>query len=199
MDAWLYSDPMRCPGALHFVETNATVISYGLQTNSTPVSKRGHYEDPTFKFQIPLQIVAEREIARSLIGGIKFSPLFLLSFKNLLLLANAMMSLYPFVLNIHFILAYSDPNFNWAVRFKEFAHPAIEEFSVVAVVGPTFFLAIAMFSFVIQISSLITEKELKLRQVLIVRICLFNKNFSIHALLWNYSHVMELFSCLLFL
>ena len=76
MDAWLYSDPMHCPGALHFVETNATVISYGLQTNSTSVVRRGHYEDPTFKFQIPLQIAAEREIARSLIGGIKISQFF---------------------------------------------------------------------------------------------------------------------------
>jgi hypothetical protein len=34
-------------------------------------------------------------------------------------------------------------------------------------IGPTFFLAIAMFTFVVQISSLIAEKELKLRQVLI--------------------------------
>ena len=79
------------------------------------------------------------------------------------------MSIYPFVLNIHLILACSDPNFNWDVRFKEFAHPAVEEFSAVATVGPTFFLAIAMFGFVFQISSLITEKELKLRQVLTVQ------------------------------
>ncbi|CBI15254.3 hypothetical protein VitviT2T_026113 [Vitis vinifera] len=145
VDAWLYSDPMRCPGALHFVETNATVISYGLQTNSTPVSKRGHYEDPTFKFQIPLQIVAEREMARSLIG---------------------------------------DPNFNWTARFKEFAHPAIEEFSVVAVVGPTFFLAIAMFGFVIQISSLITEKELKLRQAMTM-MGLYDSAYWLSWLTWE--------------
>lgn len=70
VDAWLTNDPMRCPGALHFVERNSTVISYGIQTNSTPLSKRGRFEDPTFKFQIPLQVAAEREIARSLIGGI---------------------------------------------------------------------------------------------------------------------------------
>lgn len=74
---------MRCPGALHFIETNATAIRYGLQTNSTPVSRRGHYEDPTFKFQIPLQIAAEREIARSLIGGIKFHHFFSCLLKNL--------------------------------------------------------------------------------------------------------------------
>ncbi|KAF6159975.1 hypothetical protein GIB67_033059 [Kingdonia uniflora] len=127
VDDWLFRDPMHCPGALHFVERNATVISYGIQTNSTAVSKRGKYEDPTFKFQIPLQIAAEREIARSLIG---------------------------------------DPKFSWVVGFKEFAHPAINTFSAVGVVGPTFFLAIAMFGFVFQIGSLITEKELKLRQAM---------------------------------
>lgn len=60
---------MSSPGALHFAEINATVISYGLQTNSTPLAKRGFFEDPTLEFQIPLQIAAEREIARSLIGG----------------------------------------------------------------------------------------------------------------------------------
>ncbi|XP_030937865.1 ABC transporter A family member 2-like isoform X2 [Quercus lobata] len=127
VDAWLLSDPMRCPGALHLAQRNATVISYSIQTNSTPVAVRGNYQDPTFKFQIPLQIAAEREIARYLIG---------------------------------------DPNFSWIVGFKEFAHPAIDSFSAVGSLGPTFFLATAMFAFVFQTSSLITEKELKLRQAM---------------------------------
>ncbi|KAI7993468.1 hypothetical protein LOK49_LG11G00024, partial [Camellia lanceoleosa] len=35
--------------------------------------QQGHFEDPTLKFQIPLQIAAEREIARSLIGDPNFS------------------------------------------------------------------------------------------------------------------------------
>ncbi|XP_068647443.1 ABC transporter A family member 2-like [Aristolochia californica] len=127
VDAWLEANPMHCPGALHFVERNSTVISYGIQTNSTPVAKRGQFEDPTFKFQIPLQVAAEREIARTLIGV---------------------------------------TNFSWVVGFKEFAHPAIATFSAVGTAGPTFFLAIAMFSFVFQMSSLVTEKELKLRQAM---------------------------------
>ncbi|XAR65461.1 hypothetical protein NMG60_11009599 [Bertholletia excelsa] len=127
VDEWLFSNPMYCPGALHFIDRNATVISYGIQTNSTPVFKRGHFEDPTFKFQIPLQIAAEREIARSLIG---------------------------------------DPNFSWVVNLKEFAHPAFEVFSAVSSAGPSFFLAIAMFGFVFQISSLTAERELKLRQAM---------------------------------
>ncbi|KAL6646412.1 hypothetical protein ACP70R_018020 [Stipagrostis hirtigluma subsp. patula] len=127
VDAWLFANPMRCPGALHFQDISPTQIKYGIQTNSTPVARRGTYEDPTFKFQIPLQVAAEREMARLLIG---------------------------------------DPNFSWTVGFKEFAHPATETFSTIAQAGPTFFLAIAMFGFVFQISALVTEKELKLRQAM---------------------------------
>ncbi|XP_077245815.1 ABC transporter A family member 2-like [Tasmannia lanceolata] len=145
VDAWLSSDPMRCPGALHFVERNSTVISYGIQTNSTPIARRGKYEDPTFKFQIPLQVAAEREIARSLIG---------------------------------------DPNFSWIVGFKEFAHPAVETFSAVGTAGPTFFLAIAMFGFVFQVSSLITEKELKLRQAMTI-MGLYESAYWLSWLTWE--------------
>ncbi|EEF52143.1 abc transporter, putative [Ricinus communis] len=73
VDVWLLNNPMQCPGALHFKEINATIISYGIQTNSTQTRDRGHFEDPVFKFQIPLQIAAEREIARSVIGDANFS------------------------------------------------------------------------------------------------------------------------------
>lgn len=59
----------------------------------------------------------------------------------------------------------ADPNLEWDVSFTEFAHPAIETFSAFGSVGPTFLLAAAMFGFVIQISNLVTERELKLRQV----------------------------------
>ncbi|XP_068652265.1 ABC transporter A family member 2-like [Aristolochia californica] len=145
VDAWLAANPMHCPGALHFVDRNSTVISYGIQTNSTPVAKRGLFEDPTFKFQIPLQVAAEREIARTLIG---------------------------------------DTNFSWVVGFKEFAHPAIETFSAVGTAGPTFFLAIAMFNFVFQISSLVTEKELKLRQAMSI-MGLYDSAYWLSWLTWE--------------
>ncbi|KAJ3683352.1 hypothetical protein LUZ60_013579 [Juncus effusus] len=145
VDAWLLENPMRSPGALHFSVKNTTVISYGIQTNSTPVARRGTYEDPTFKFQIPLQIAAEREIARSLIG---------------------------------------DPNFKWDVGLKEFAHPATETFSAVGQVGPTFFLAIAMFGFVFQISALVTEKELKLRQAMSI-MGLYESAYWLSWLTWE--------------
>ncbi|XP_050225584.1 ABC transporter A family member 2 [Mercurialis annua] len=127
VDVWLLNNPMQCPGALHFREVNASIISYGIQTNSTPVRNRGLFEDPVFKFQIPLQIAAEREIARSVIG---------------------------------------DANFSWVVGLKEFAHPAKEASDTLATVGPVFFLAFAMFGFVMQIGSLVAEKELKLRQAM---------------------------------
>ncbi|XVF11965.1 hypothetical protein REPUB_Repub08aG0074000 [Reevesia pubescens] len=127
VDEWLSNNRMHVPGALHFAEVNASVISYGLQTNSTPLARRGQFEDPTLKFQIPLQVAAEREIAKSLLG---------------------------------------DSNFRWTVELKEFPHPAMHTLSAIALVGPTFFLAIAMFSFVFQIGSLVSEKELKLRQAM---------------------------------
>ena len=68
---------------------------------------------------------------------------------------------------MNFLLRVSaDPKFNWVVGFKEFPHPTIEAVVALDTIGPTFFLAIAMFGFVLQISSLITEKELKLRQAM---------------------------------
>ncbi|GAV76931.1 ABC_tran domain-containing protein/ABC2_membrane_3 domain-containing protein [Cephalotus follicularis] len=145
VDAWLYSNPQRCPGVLHFEERNSTVISYGIQTNSTAVAKRGQTEDPTFKFQIPLQIAAEREVARSLIG---------------------------------------EPNFSWVVEFKEFAHPATFESSILDLAYPIFFLAIAMFGFVFQISSLIAEKELKLRQAMSM-MGLYDSAYWFSWLIWE--------------
>ena len=69
VDEWLLQNPKTCPGALHFSVKSPNVISYGVQTNSTRIMKRMDSEDPTFKFQIPLQIAAEREISRHLIGG----------------------------------------------------------------------------------------------------------------------------------
>ncbi|KAE9453803.1 hypothetical protein C3L33_14290, partial [Rhododendron williamsianum] len=167
VDDWLFSNPMTCPGALHFSERNATVITYGVQTNSTAVGKQGHFEDPTFKFQIPLQIAAEREIARSLIEGVVN-----LDISGSL---NALLTITPYT---------SDPNFSWVVNLKEFAHPAVATFSAVATVGPTFFLAIAMFGFVFQISSLITEKELKLRQAMTM-MGLYDTAYWFSWLMWE--------------
>ncbi|KAL6183259.1 hypothetical protein ACLB2K_044670 [Fragaria x ananassa] len=146
VDEWLYNNPLYCPGALHFVERNATVISFGLQTNSSSVKKRGQTENPTFKFQIPLQIAAEREIARSLIGDSKLS---------------------------------------WVVAFKEFAHPAMmKPPSAMNDIGPRFFFAASMFGFVFQMTSLVTEKELKLRQAMTM-MGLYDSAYWLSWLAWE--------------
>ncbi|KAL5816491.1 hypothetical protein ACOSQ3_024869 [Xanthoceras sorbifolium] len=102
VDEWLGSNILKCPGALYFMDRNAdaSVISYGIQTNSTGAERR-------------------------------------------------------------------DPNLGWDVGFKEFAHPEEEAYFSMSTIGPTFFLATAMFGFVFQISALVTEKELKLRQLCI--------------------------------
>ncbi|RID72390.1 hypothetical protein BRARA_C04284 [Brassica rapa] len=147
VDAWFMSHPLQVPGALHFAERNATVVSYGVQTNSSSEEKRGRIEDPTFKFLIPLQIAAEREIARSLIG---------------------------------------DPKFGWSFGFKEFARPAIigEAISALKVMGPIFFLAFSMFGFVLQLGSLVTEKELKLRQAMTM-MGVFDTAYWLSWLIWE--------------
>ena len=76
VDEWLLKNPMHCPAAVHFTEKSDTIISYGIQTNSTTENLRRKYEDPTDAFQLPLQLAAEREIARYLIGGVKICSLF---------------------------------------------------------------------------------------------------------------------------
>jgi len=76
-------------------------------------------------------------------------------------------------------MIFSDPDFKWNVFLKEFPHPGMAPFSTVGSMGPTFFLATAMFNFVLQMSSLVTEKELKLRQVW-----------------YSHSHKQTLLSCL---
>uniref|UniRef100_A0A7N0VH21 ABC transporter domain-containing protein n=1 Tax=Kalanchoe fedtschenkoi TaxID=63787 RepID=A0A7N0VH21_KALFE len=130
-DRWLFGNQLRTTGALHFEEENSTVISYGIQTNSTLAAALATPDDPTFTYRIPLQVAAEREIARSLIG---------------------------------------DPDFNWVVNLKKFAHPGGDEqispSIILSPIGPIVFMAIAMFGFVSQMSSLVQEKELKLRQAM---------------------------------
>ncbi|XP_024171029.2 ABC transporter A family member 2 [Rosa chinensis] len=154
VDKWLADNQKICPGALHFAVRDDKVISYGVQTNSTHVAKRREFEDITMKFQIPLQIAAEREIARVLIG---------------------------------------DPKFSWNVAFKEFPHPARKLYSAIESEGPTFFLATAMFGFVFQMTSLITEKELKLREAMTM-MGLYDTAYWLSWLTWE--GIMTVFSSL---
>jgi hypothetical protein len=69
VDAWLLANPMRCYGTLYFEERGTSAIAYGIQTNSTGIYFHGRFSDPNFSYQIPLQVAAEREIARTVLGG----------------------------------------------------------------------------------------------------------------------------------
>ena len=69
VDVWLLANPFRALGAIHFVQLAGGGIGYGLQTNSTAEQQRGIYQDPTFFMQVPLQVAAERELARHLTQG----------------------------------------------------------------------------------------------------------------------------------
>jgi ABC-type multidrug transport system ATPase subunit len=60
----------------------------------------------------------------------------------------------------------SDPNLPVQANFREFAHPAFKGGSIVGGVGPPFFFAGAMFSFVIAVGSVVLERETKLRQAM---------------------------------
>lgn len=65
MDTWLLQNPYRSTGALHFRDTPAG-LGYGVQVNTTGKQVRGVYEKENFKHQLPLQVAAERELARFL-------------------------------------------------------------------------------------------------------------------------------------
>ncbi|RZC60770.1 hypothetical protein C5167_022538 [Papaver somniferum] len=149
VDDWLYREPMHCVGALHFIDKSATVISYGIQTNYSSTTIRGVSEDPLFKFQLPFQIAAEREIAR--------------------------------FLNQVYV---PDPNLKWSVGLKEFAYPATEYESAFDLAGLVFLLAITMFPFISQMSSLVGEKELKLRQVMSI-MGLYESAYWLSWLVWG--------------
>ena len=69
VDVWLLANPFRALGAIHFVQLADGGIGYGLQTNSSGQQQRGVYQDPTFFMQVPLQVAAERELARYLTRG----------------------------------------------------------------------------------------------------------------------------------
>ncbi|CAM6024303.1 unnamed protein product [Sphagnum balticum] len=109
---------------------------------------------------------------------------------------------------IYFKGRYSDPNFSygiplqaaaereiartllgnsslsWDPSFIEFAHPAIKTDSVFTTVGPVFLLASAMFGFVIQVSSLVLEKETRLRQMM-TTMGLMDSAYWLTWLLWE--------------
>eukprot|EP00245_Coleochaete_scutata_P012781 TRINITY_DN5005_c0_g1_i1.p1 TRINITY_DN5005_c0_g1~~TRINITY_DN5005_c0_g1_i1.p1 ORF type:complete len:1006 (-),score=193.03 TRINITY_DN5005_c0_g1_i1:975-3992(-) len=130
VNAWLSlpANNKITTGVLHFLKLDGGNIGFGLQTNSTTKQERNKYEEINFKFQVPLQVAAEREITRYYLNG--------------------------------------SPNLKWTPAFTEFAHPTIFSFSIVGFIAPTFLFAASMFSFVLQMSTLVADKENKLRQAM---------------------------------
>lgn len=82
-----------------------------------------------------------------------------------------------------------DSSIEWSVAFKEFAHPSLQTFSTVGTIGPIFLLAATMFGFVIQMSNLVTERELKLRQAMSI-MGLLDSAYWLSWLLWEIALVL---------
>eukprot|EP00270_Netrium_digitus_P003854 TRINITY_DN1466_c0_g1_i1.p1 TRINITY_DN1466_c0_g1~~TRINITY_DN1466_c0_g1_i1.p1 ORF type:complete len:971 (+),score=291.84 TRINITY_DN1466_c0_g1_i1:469-3381(+) len=77
-----------------------------------------------------------------------------------------------------------DWSIEWTPSYSEFAHPAVDKFSAVGSIGPTFLFAAAMFGFVIQMSNLVGERELKLRQAL-ATMGMMDSAFWLTWLIWE--------------
>lgn len=61
---WLLQNPERAVAGIHFEVWNATSIDFTLQVNTTGRSFRGEAQDPILDSALPLQVAAQREIAR---------------------------------------------------------------------------------------------------------------------------------------
>lgn len=92
-----------------------------------------------------------------------------------------------------FYNTFSDPKFPWDVSFKEFPHPPGDVYNEVTLSAMVFFMAVAIFGFVFQVSALITEKELKLRQVIPISIRIQNVNFKIELLNFYFFYKVNSF------
>ncbi|PSC73682.1 ABC transporter A family member 2 [Micractinium conductrix] len=66
-NAWLVANPERCPGGIHFSfpeEAQALgQFAFTLQVNQTVKYFKDKFQDPTFFFQVPLQVAVERALA----------------------------------------------------------------------------------------------------------------------------------------
>lgn len=140
-NAWLYANPQRVIGGVHFLMSAATstingTVDYVIQTNSTTKFFKQRYQDPTFYSAVPLQVLTEREIARY-IWATKATA------------GNQSLDA-----------------FSWNVSVSQFAHPETGSLNIVGqVIGP-FVFAANMFNFVLLLSSIVSERERGLRQAL---------------------------------
>lgn len=78
----------------------------------------------------------------------------------------------------------SPRSLQWEISTSEFAHPAKDPFSFVGIIAPTFLLAAAMFTFVVQVSNVVLERETKLRESMRV-MGLYDSMFWLSWLAWE--------------
>lgn len=70
MDQWLLANPRKTAMGLILNYTASGALGFGIQIDaSNPRQMNDRYEDPTFKFILPLQAAAEREITRATAGS----------------------------------------------------------------------------------------------------------------------------------
>jgi len=72
----------------------------------------------------------------------------------------------------------------WQLSTSDFAHPSLNPFSYVGAISPTFLLAAAMFTFVLQMTNVVLERELKLRSAMRV-MGLYDTVFWVSWLAWE--------------
>ncbi|GBG71074.1 hypothetical protein CBR_g8373 [Chara braunii] len=151
VDEWLLANPFRAMGALLFHNltkqdgsqkvvacgsVERRLLGYGLQTNSTAKVNKRGDIEDA---NFMFQLPMQMAVERELARG---------------LLRDC---------GVHNSIA---EELKWDVSFSEFAHPAQELFSPVGTAGPFFLFAAAMFGFVVQMTALVRERELKLRQAM---------------------------------
>jgi ABC-type multidrug transport system ATPase subunit len=157
-NTFLAANPERVLGGVHFLldantGPNATAtevpaaggapldLNYVLQVNSTIKYFKAKFQDPTFFSAVPIQVAAEREIARYQLqtaaggsgGGTNLS---------------------------------TASQLQWDVSMSSFAHPETGDVNIVGQAMGPFVFAANMFNFVLLLSSVVAERERGLRQAL---------------------------------
>jgi ABC-type multidrug transport system ATPase subunit len=153
-NSFLTANPERVLGGVHFLldantGPNATTteipapgagaplaLNYVLQVNSTVRYFKAKFQDPTFFSAVPIQVGAEREIARYQLNSTGTAP------------------------------AGSSQQLSWDVNMSQFAHPQTGDVNIVGQAMGPFVFAANMFNFVLLLSSVVAERERGLRQAL---------------------------------
>ena len=136
LDKYLLDNPEFIQGCFIFSSPHVNSTTFMVQHNSTPSQSRGSWRQPVMDETIPMQVTASRAIATEIILAVDPQGAATTSFGDMV------------------------------VHLQPFAHPAQDIASFEAQIAPLFLVACAMFPFVIQISEVVSERELKLRQTL---------------------------------